>query len=132
MKNLIRKGLQKQLPDGFDIDKHFKPPYDPWDQRMCVVPDGDLFEAIKKDSVDIVTDGSTRSPRRASSCAPARSCPPTSSSRRPASTCSRSAAAANVDGKPVVLSETVGYKGMMFSGVPTSPLPSATPTRRGR
>src|SRR5439155_21780099 len=57
MKNLIRKGLQKQLPEGFDIDTHFKPPYDPWDQRMCVVPDGDLFEAIKKDSVGIVTDG---------------------------------------------------------------------------
>jgi monooxygenase len=56
MKKLIRNALQKQLPDGYDIDAHFKPSYNPWDQRMCLVPDGDLFEAISNGSVSIATD----------------------------------------------------------------------------
>ena len=38
-----RGSPQKQLPAGFDVDTHFNPPYDPWDQRLCLVPDGDLF-----------------------------------------------------------------------------------------
>ncbi|MGH2832602.1 MAG: flavin-containing monooxygenase, partial [Solirubrobacteraceae bacterium] len=42
VKNLLRKGIERQLPQGYDIDKHFKPTYDPWDQRLCLVPDGDL------------------------------------------------------------------------------------------
>ncbi len=56
MKALIRKGLERNLPEGYDIDTHFKPTYNPWDQRMCLVPDGDLFEAIKSDGVSVVTD----------------------------------------------------------------------------
>src|SRR4029078_4131572 len=43
----IRQRAIKQLPDGYDVDTHFKPSYNPWDQRLCLVPDGDLFEAIK-------------------------------------------------------------------------------------
>src|SRR5207249_1756214 len=46
MKALIRKGLERRLPPDYDIDTHFRPRYNPWDQRMCLVPDGDLFEAI--------------------------------------------------------------------------------------
>src|SRR4051794_40545919 len=46
MKKLIRKGVERQLPAGYDIDTHFKPAYNPWDQRMCLVPDGDLFVAL--------------------------------------------------------------------------------------
>src|SRR5262249_33665171 len=45
VKKMIRRGVEKSLPPGYDIDKHFKPKYDPWDQRMCLVPNGDLFEA---------------------------------------------------------------------------------------
>lgn len=56
MKKLIRKQLEKALPVGYDIDTHFTPRYNPWDQRFCVVPDGDLFQAIHKGSVDVVTD----------------------------------------------------------------------------
>ena len=47
----IRKqllGIVKQLlPEGFDVKKHFTPSYNPWDQRLCLVPNADLFEAIK-------------------------------------------------------------------------------------
>jgi monooxygenase len=56
MKKLIRKGLERRLPPGYDIDTHFNPRYDPWDQRMCIVPDGDFFEAITAGKVSIVTD----------------------------------------------------------------------------
>jgi len=56
MKKLIRKGNLKALGEAFDVDKHLTPPYNPWDQRMCVVPDGDLFEAIRDGKASIVTD----------------------------------------------------------------------------
>jgi cation diffusion facilitator CzcD-associated flavoprotein CzcO len=55
-RNLVRKWTQKQLPDGYDVDTHFNPAYDPWDQRLCLVPDGDLFETIAGGRASIVTD----------------------------------------------------------------------------
>jgi len=56
MKRLIRWLLARKLPPGYDIDTHFSPRYEPWDQRMCIVPDGDLFEAIGAGRVSVVTD----------------------------------------------------------------------------
>jgi cation diffusion facilitator CzcD-associated flavoprotein CzcO len=56
IKNLIRKGAQRQLGPEFDIDTHLTPTYAPWDQRMCLVPDGDLFKAIRSGKVSIETD----------------------------------------------------------------------------
>jgi monooxygenase len=56
MKALIRKGVERQLPPGYDIDTHFKPRYNPWDQRLCLVPDSDLFEAIGSGQASVVTD----------------------------------------------------------------------------
>ena len=56
MKRLIRRLLKRRLPPGYDIDTHFSPSYEPWDQRMCIVPDGDLFEAISAGRVSVVTD----------------------------------------------------------------------------
>jgi len=56
IKRWIRKGVQRSLPAGYDVDKHFKPRYNPWDQRMCLVPDGDLFKAISSGSASVVTD----------------------------------------------------------------------------
>ena len=55
-KRLIRWLLKRRLPLGYDIDTHFSPSYEPWDQRMCIVPDGDLFEAISAGRVSVVTD----------------------------------------------------------------------------
>lgn len=51
----IRRMAQRQLPKGYDVDTHFNPSYDPWDQRMCMVPDGDLFKAIRKGKAEVVT-----------------------------------------------------------------------------
>jgi monooxygenase len=56
MKALIRRGAQRQLPSGYAVDTHFKPDYNPWDQRMCVVPDGDLFAAVSGGRASIETD----------------------------------------------------------------------------
>ncbi len=56
VKRLLRAQLERQLPPGYDIDTHFTPRYDPWDQRLCVVPDGDLFAAIAAGRASVVTD----------------------------------------------------------------------------
>ncbi len=56
MKRAVRKGIVRSLPEGYDVDRHFSPKYDPWDQRLCLVPDGDLFEAISTGKAEIITD----------------------------------------------------------------------------
>ena len=48
--------VRKQLGDNYDVDKHFTPSYNPWTQRLCLVPDNDLFEAINSGNADVVTD----------------------------------------------------------------------------
>ena len=47
---------QRQLPPGYDVERHFHPSYRPWAQRLCVVPDGDLFRAIRSGRAEVVTD----------------------------------------------------------------------------
>ena len=56
VKSYLIRNVAKQLPEGFDVEKHFTPKYNPWDQRVCVVPDGDFFEAIKSGKASVVTD----------------------------------------------------------------------------
>jgi cation diffusion facilitator CzcD-associated flavoprotein CzcO len=56
VKRLLRKGVEHRLPRGYDVATHFTPRYDPWDQRLCVAPDGDLFQAISSGRASVVTD----------------------------------------------------------------------------
>jgi monooxygenase len=56
VRDFIRKQTAAQLPEGYDVDRHFRPAYDPWDQRVCFVPDGDLFRAIRHGRASVVTD----------------------------------------------------------------------------
>ena len=56
VRRMLAKGLARQLPQGYDIETHFTPRYDPWDQRFCAVPNGDLFKAISSGAVSVVTD----------------------------------------------------------------------------
>jgi cation diffusion facilitator CzcD-associated flavoprotein CzcO len=56
MKWLLRRQAVNNLPRGYDVDIHFKPRYDPWDQRMCLIPDNDMYVAISEGRVDVVTD----------------------------------------------------------------------------
>jgi len=55
-RKLIRHFTIRQLPAGYPVDVHFKPPYEPWDQRLCLVPDGDLFRALREGQASMVTD----------------------------------------------------------------------------
>jgi len=48
--------VKEELGDDFDVEKHFTPTYNPWDQRLCLVPDGDLYEALKSKKASVVTD----------------------------------------------------------------------------
>jgi monooxygenase len=56
VKRFLRRLVTHQLPAGYDVDTHFTPGYDPWDQRICLAPDGDLFRAIRAGTVSVVTD----------------------------------------------------------------------------
>ncbi|KUM68119.1 flavin-containing monooxygenase [Streptomyces griseorubiginosus] len=60
MRRLIRKLNARALPAGYAVDTHFNPRYNPWDQRLCVVPDSDLFKAISSGAASVVTDRITR------------------------------------------------------------------------
>ncbi|PWU25400.1 MAG: FAD-containing monooxygenase EthA, partial [Candidatus Rokuibacteriota bacterium] len=119
MKRLIRKGLESRLPPGYDIDTHFKPRYNPWDQRMCLVPDGDLFEAIRDGRASVVTDeietftedGVTLTSGRALEADLIVTA--TGLNMLPLG-----GVAMTVDGREIDLPKTLTYKGMMLSGVP--------------
>jgi cation diffusion facilitator CzcD-associated flavoprotein CzcO len=56
VRRVIRALARRHLPKDYDFDTHFNPRYDPWDERICVVPDADLFEAIAAGRVSVVTD----------------------------------------------------------------------------
>src|SRR5207248_12592 len=55
-KRVLRRVVKSQLPPDYDVDTHFSPRYNPWDQRVCLVPDGDLFDAISSGKASIETD----------------------------------------------------------------------------
>jgi monooxygenase len=119
VKRLIRAGLRRQLPPGYDIDTHFKPRYNPWDQRMCLVPDGDLFRAIRRGDASIVTDRVKTFTETGIEL---------ESGRTLDADIIITATGLNllafggidlaVDGEEVSLPKTMAYKGMMLSGVP--------------
>jgi cation diffusion facilitator CzcD-associated flavoprotein CzcO len=55
-RRLARRIAERNLPDGYDIDTHFTPPYKPWDQRLCIMVGADLYKAISAGGLDMVTD----------------------------------------------------------------------------
>lgn len=56
IKWLLRRVAVQNLPEGYDVDTHFKPRYNPWDQRLCLIPDADLYEAVAGGRAEVVTD----------------------------------------------------------------------------
>jgi monooxygenase len=119
VKALLRKALQKQLPPGYDIDTHFKPRYGPWDQRLCLVPDGDLFEAICSGRASVVTDQidtfTEDGLRLASGSELEADLIVTATGLNLLALGGMQIA---VDGRDVDVSQSMTYKGMMLSGVP--------------
>src|SRR3569833_2808144 len=119
VKSVLRKATVRQLPEGFDVDTHFKPRYQPWDQRLCLVPDGDLFTAIRRGRASVVTDHIkefTETGLRLESGAELEAdIVVTATGLRLLALGGMRRA---VDGRDVELPDTMAYKGMMLSGVP--------------
>ncbi|MCW2570121.1 MAG: cyclohexanone monooxygenase [Frankiales bacterium] len=119
MKALVRKGLEKELPAGFDIATHFSPPYNPWDQRFCIVPEGDLFRAIRHGKASMVTGHIETFTEKGIRL--------TNGDELIADVVVTATGLQMlvfggvqfvVDGRDIKMSEVVAYKGMMLSGVP--------------
>jgi cation diffusion facilitator CzcD-associated flavoprotein CzcO len=119
MRGFIRRGVAKRLPPGYDVDTHFNPSYDPWDQRLCLVPDGDLFDAISSGKASVATGAIETFTEHGVRLR---------SGEELEADVIVTATGLNllmlggielsVDGRRIDLGETVGYKGMMLSGVP--------------
>ena len=56
VKATLLKLVRKELGPDYDVDTHFTPSYDPWDQRLCLIPDSDMFRAIRSGAAEVVTD----------------------------------------------------------------------------
>ena len=119
VKSMLRKAAIKQLPPGYDVDTHFRPRYNPWDQRLCLVPDGDLFTAVRHGKASIVTDqvaGFTETGVRLESGAELTAdIVVTATGLR---LLALGGIDLSVDGRAVELPKTMAYKGMMLSDVP--------------
>lgn len=118
-KRTLIKRVREQLGPGYDVDTHFTPSYNPWDQRLCLVPDADLFKAMKSGRAEVVTDQIeefTAAGLRLRS------------GRELAADIIVTATGLNlkilngielaVDGAPVRLADSISYKGMMYSDIP--------------
>ena len=110
---------RKQLKPGYDVETHFTPSYNPWDQRMCLIPDADLFNALNEDRASVVTGHIDRVTPTGVRLTDGRELPcdvlvtATGLKLQPLS-----AMRIAVDGREVVLGDTLNYRGAMVSDVP--------------
>lgn len=118
-KQFLRKMGTRRLPQNFDYDKHFSPRYNPWDERVCLAPNGDLFKAIRSGKADVVTDTIDTFTDKGIKL---------SSGQELEADIIVTATGLNMqlfggaqalrNGEPIDLSDTMTYKGLMLSGVP--------------
>ncbi|VVE13480.1 FAD-containing monooxygenase EthA [Pandoraea capi] len=119
VRRLLIKRAARQAQGHADVERDLTPRYNPWDQRLCLAPNGDIFKAMRSGRADIVTDEIA-------------AFTPTGLTLKSGKTLDADivvtatglrvqlmgGARLRVDGKPVALTDTVAYKGMMYSGVP--------------
>ena len=119
VKSLLLGGVRAYLGPEADIDKHFTPRYRPWDQRLCLLPDGDFFRALRGGKASVVTDEIEQFSETGLKLK--------SGAELPADLVVTATGLElqvlggvqlSVDGRPVDLARTVSYKAMMYSGVP--------------
>lgn len=112
-------GVRAALGPGFDIERHFSPRYKPWDQRVCLVPDADLFKAMKAGKVEVVTEAIEGFSEAGILLE--------SGETLPADIVITATGLVmkimhgidiQVDGRAVELGETLSYKGLMYSNIP--------------
>ena len=121
MKKLLLKGVKKQLGDDYDVDTHFNPPYGPWDQRLCLVPDDDLFKVLRKGQASVVTGHIDRFVPEGvrlkdGSVVPADLIVTATGLRIQV----LGGIEVSIDGEPLDVANRVAYKAMMFSDVPNA------------
>ncbi len=113
------QGVADLLPKGFDVKTHFTPSYNPWDQRLCLVPDADLFNAISTGKADVVTDHidtfTEKGIRLKSGKELEADIIVTATGLQLEMI---GGVKVSVDGKPVEWGKTFTYKGLMYAGVP--------------
>ena len=118
-KAVLRAMARWHAGRGVDLDAHFTPRYGPWEQRLCLAPDGDLFDCLRSGRVDMRTGEITRFEAQGLRLASGELLPAdiivTATGLRMEL---MPGVALTVDGKAVRLGETIGYKGCMYSGVP--------------
>ena len=116
---MLIEGVRAVLPEGYDVEKHFNPSYRPWQQRIALVPDGDLFKAMRDGQASVVTDKITRFTPSGIELA--------SGDVLEADVIITATGfdlavmgdvRFEVDGEPVDFADTVTYRGIMFTGVP--------------
>jgi monooxygenase len=115
----LMDSLKPLLPEGFDIEKHFTPRYRPWQQRIAIVPEGDLFAALREGKASIVTDTIetfTEKGIRVGSGEELEADVVVSATGFNLSAFGD--VAFTVDGEPVEFPERVTWRGIMISGVP--------------
>ena len=119
VKNFLLARVRKALGPDYDIEKHFTPSYNPWDQRLCLVPNGDLFDAINSGKASVVTDHID--------CITKKGIRLQSGEELEADIIITATGLnmkqlggvqLSVDGEPILFSDTYTYKGMMYSDVP--------------
>ena len=119
MRQRLLDGVRAQLPAGFPVDEHFAPAYDPWDQRLCIVPDGDLFRAVREGRASVVTDRIATLTRHGVALESGTEVPAdVVVTATGLSLQMLGGATLRVDGREVDLARTVAYRGAMLSGVP--------------
>jgi cation diffusion facilitator CzcD-associated flavoprotein CzcO len=119
VKKLIVNGAAKQLPPGFEVEKHFNPRYNPWEQRLCVVPDGDLFKTISSGRASVVTDEITHFTEGGVSLRSGEELPADIIVLATGLTIQLlGGATISLNGKQLNMRDVMIYKGMMVSDVP--------------
>lgn len=119
VKRKLLKDVRKKLGPDYDVDTHFTPRYNPWDQRLCLVPDDDLFNAIRAGSARVVTDHiETFTERGIQLKSGEHLDADIIVSATGLELVVMGGARFSIDGKPVDFAKAWTYKGLMVSGVP--------------
>lgn len=119
MRKTLMTMAKRRLPAGYDVEKHFGPSYNPWDERLCLAPNGDLFRTIREGKADVVTDTIERFTKTGIKL--------TSGTELDANIIVTATglnmrlfggAEIHRNGEPVDLTTMMTYKGMMLTGLP--------------
>ncbi len=119
MAGLLLKGVRKEVGTSYDVATHFTPKYNPWDQRLCLVPDSDFFKSITAGTSSIVTDHIERFTENGILLKSGKTLiADMIISATGLNVVAMGKMEVHVDGAHIDMSKTLGYKGMMYTGVP--------------